>query len=213
LFVFKECHKHLKEYSIRFNFQVFESNTDPVKTPILVVDKKYIPEADAKSINEINYSVQCSMLRGHTFFNLDLQNEITGQETHFSICFCPLEYAGNNELYGRMVGFINIYKQLGFLMVTSPESLDKLNGKTGEQIANMVVNGEINNLAVLGKFDISPIETTNNIWIKILKYHSVLKDLNNFDIFHKVLIEMDNKFLNLDTRVFCKSCEAIFKEI
>ena len=213
MFVFKECHKHLKEYSIRFNFQVFESNTDPVKTPILVVDKKYIPEADAKSINEINYSVQCSMLRGHTFFNLDLQNEITGQETHFSICFCPLEYAGNNELYGRMVGFINIYKQLGFLMVTSPESLDKLNGKTGEQIANMVVNGEINNLAVLGKFDISPIETTNNIWIKILKYHSVLKDLNNFDIFHKVLIEMDNKFLKLDTRVFCKSCEAIFKEI
>jgi hypothetical protein len=175
LFVFKECHKHLKEYSIRFNFQVFESNTDPVKTPILVVDKKYIPEADAKSINEINYSVQCSMLRGHTFFNLDLQNEITGQETHFSICFCPLEYAGNNELYGRMVGFINIYKQLGFLMVTSPESLDKLNGKTGEQIADMVVNGEINNLAVLGKFDISPIETTNNIWINILKYHSVLK--------------------------------------
>lgn len=115
------------------------------------------------------------MLRGHTFFNLDLQNEITGQETHFSICFCPLEFAGNNELYGRMVGFINIYKQLGFLMVTSPESLDKLNGKTGEQIADMVVNGEINNLAVLGKFDISPIETTNNIWINILKYHSVLK--------------------------------------
>ncbi|HEX7142920.1 MAG TPA: hypothetical protein VF222_10630 [Nitrososphaeraceae archaeon] len=151
MFVFKECHKHLKEYSIRFNFQVFESNTDPVKTPILVVDKKYIPEADAKSINEINYSVQCSMLRGHTFFNLDLQNEITGQETHFSICFCPLEYAGNNELYGRMVGFINIYKQLGFLMVTSPESLDKLNGKTGEQIADMVVNGEINNLAVSWK--------------------------------------------------------------
>ena len=213
MFVFKQCHKHLKEYSIRFNFQVFESNTDPVKTPILVVDKKYIPEADAKSINEINYSVQCSMLRGHTFFNLDLQNEITGQETHFSICFCPLEYAGNNELYGRMVGFINIYKQLGFLMVTSPESLDKLNGKTGEQIADMVVNGEINNLAVLGKFDISPIETTNNIWINILKYHPVLKALNNFDIFHKVLIEMDNKFLNLDTRVFCKSCEAIFKEI
>ena len=213
MFVFKECHKHLKEYSIRFNFQVFESNTDPVKTPILVVDKKYIPEADAKSINEINYSVQCSMLRGHTFFNLDLQNEITGQETHFSICFCPLEYAGNNELYGRMVGFINIYKQLGFLMVTSPESLDKLNGKTGEQIADMVVNGEINNLVVLGKFDISPIETTNNIWINILKDHPVLNDLKNFDIFHKVLREMDNKFLNLDTRVFCKSCEAIFKEI
>lgn len=213
MFVFKECHKHLKEYSIRFNFQVFESNTDPVKTPILVVDKKYIPEADAKSINEINYSVQCSMLRGHTFFNLDLQNEITGQETHFSICFCPLEYAGNNELYGRMVGFINIYKQLGFLMVTSPESLDKLNGKTGEQIADMVVNGEINNLAVLGKFDISPIETTKQYMDQYLKISFSIKDLNNFDIVHKVLIEMDNKFLNLDTRVFCKSCEAIFKEI
>jgi hypothetical protein len=27
------------------------------------------------------------MLRGHTFFNLDLQNEITGQETHFSNFF------------------------------------------------------------------------------------------------------------------------------
>jgi hypothetical protein len=97
------------------------------------------------------------MLRGHTFFNLNLQNEITGQETQFSICFCHLEFAENNEPYGRIVGFINIYKQLGFLMVTSPESLDKLNGKTGEQIANMVVNGEINNLVVLGKFDISPI--------------------------------------------------------
>jgi hypothetical protein len=153
------------------------------------------------------------MLRGHTFFNLNLQNEITGQETQFSICFCHLEFAENNEPYGRIVGFINIYKQLGFLMVTSPESLDKLNGKTGEQIANMVVNGEINNLAVLGKFDISPIETTNNIWINILKYYPVLNDLKNFDIFHKVLIEMDNKFLNLDTRVFCKSREAIFKEI
>ena len=52
-------------------------------------------------------------------------------------------------------------------MVTSPESLDKLNGKTGEQIANMVVNGEINNLLVFGKFDIFPSETTNNIWINI----------------------------------------------
>jgi hypothetical protein len=121
LYIFKECHKDLKEYSIPFNFQVFESNTDPVKTPILIVDKKYIPEADAKSINETNYSVQCSMLRGHSFFNLDLQNEITGQETHFSLCFCLLKFAGNNELYGRMIGFINIYKQLGFLMVTSPE--------------------------------------------------------------------------------------------
>ena len=60
-------------------------------------------------------------------------------------------------------------------MVTSPESLDKLNEKTGEQIANMVVKGEINDWVVLGKFDISPIETTNNIWINILKYHSVLK--------------------------------------
>ena len=50
-----------------------------------------------------------------------------------------------------MVGFINIYKQLGFLIITSPESLDKLNGKTGEQIADMVVNGEINNLAVSWK--------------------------------------------------------------
>ncbi|MGZ5490770.1 MAG: hypothetical protein ACXW2E_10525 [Nitrososphaeraceae archaeon] len=88
-----------------------------------------------------------------------------------------------------------------------------MNGKTGEQIANMVVNGEINNLVVLGKFDISPIETTNDIWINILKDHPVLNDLKNFDIFHKVLREMDNKFLNLDTRVFCKSCEAIFKEI
>ena len=108
MFVFKECHKHLKEYSIRFNFQVFESNTDPVKTLILVVDKKYIPEAeDAKSINEINYSVQCSMLRGHTFFNLDLQNEITGQETHLSNFFCPLEFAGNNELYSRILDLSN----------------------------------------------------------------------------------------------------------
>ena len=53
-----------------------------------------------------------------------------------------------------MVGFINIYKQLDFLMVTSPESLDKLNEKTGEQIANMVVKGEINDWVVLGKFDI-----------------------------------------------------------
>ena len=75
MFVFKECHKHLKEYSIPFNFQVFESNTDPFKTPILVVDKNYIPDTDAKSINEINYSVQCSMLRGHTFFIFHLQNE------------------------------------------------------------------------------------------------------------------------------------------
>ena len=96
---------------------------------------------------------------------------------------------------------------------TNTWTLDKLNGKTGEQIANMVVNGEINNLVVLGKFDISPIETTNNIWINILKDHPVLNDLKNFDIFHKVLREMNNKFLNLDTRVFCKSCEAIFKEI
>ena len=63
-------------------------------------------------------------LRGHIFFNLHLQNEITGQETHFSICFCPLEFAGNNELYGRMVGFINIYQKVSFLIGTSPESLD-----------------------------------------------------------------------------------------
>jgi hypothetical protein len=48
-------------------------------------------------------------------------------------------------------------------MVTSPESLDKLNEKTGEHIANMVVKREINDLVVLGKFDISPIETTNSI--------------------------------------------------
>ncbi len=112
-----------------------------------------------------------------------------------------------------MVGFINIYKQLGFLMVTSPESLDKLNEKTGEQIANMVVKGEINDLVVLEKFDISPTETTHSIWMNILKYYPVLNDLKNFDIFHKALIEMNNKFYNLYTRVFCKSCEAIFKEI
>ena len=98
-------------------------------------------------------------------------------------------------------------------MVTSPESLDKLNEKTGEQIANMVVKGEINDLVVLGKFDIPPIETTNSIWMNILKYYTVLNDLKNFDIFHKALIEMDNKFYNLDTRVFGNSCEAIFKEI
>lgn len=53
-------------------------------------------------------------------------------------------------------------------MVTSPESLDKLNEKTGEQIANMAVKGVINDLVVLGKFDISPIETTNSIWMNIL---------------------------------------------
>ena len=117
------------------------------------------------------------MLRGHAFFNLDLQNDITGQETHFSICFCPLEFAGNNELYSQMVGLINIYKQLGFLMVTDPDSLNNLSGKTGEQIANMIVNGEIHNLVILGKFDISPIETTNKIWIIMLKDHPVLNDL------------------------------------
>ena len=54
----------------------YESNTDPVKPPILVVDKKYIPEVDAKSITEINYSVQRLMLRGHTFFIIDLQIQI-----------------------------------------------------------------------------------------------------------------------------------------
>jgi hypothetical protein len=47
------------------------------------------------------------MLRGHTFFNLDLQNEITGQITHFSNFFCPLEFAGNNELYRQILDLSN----------------------------------------------------------------------------------------------------------
>jgi hypothetical protein len=70
-------------------------------------------------------------------------------------------------------------------MVTSPESLDKLNEKTGEHIANMVVKGEINDLVVLGKFDISPIETTNSIWMNILKYYPVLNDLRTLTSFIK----------------------------
>ena len=37
-----------------------------------------------------NYSVQCSMLRSHTFFNLDLRNEITGQELISVFVFVPL---------------------------------------------------------------------------------------------------------------------------
>ena len=47
------------------------------------------------------------MLRGHTFFNLDLQNERTGQETHFSNFFTPLEFAGNNELYSQILDLSN----------------------------------------------------------------------------------------------------------
>jgi hypothetical protein len=70
LFVFKECHKHLKEYSIPFNFQVFESNTDPVKTPKLVVDKKYIPEGDTKSINEILFKLMLTRMDSNSFLIL-----------------------------------------------------------------------------------------------------------------------------------------------
>ena len=47
------------------------------------------------------------MLRCHTFFNLDLQNEITTQETHFSNFFCPLEFAGNNKLYSQILDLSN----------------------------------------------------------------------------------------------------------
>ena len=47
------------------------------------------------------------MLRGHTFFNLNLQNEITGQELISVIFFCPLEFAGNNELYSQILDLSN----------------------------------------------------------------------------------------------------------
>lgn len=47
------------------------------------------------------------MLRDYTFFNLDLENEITGQETHFRIFFSPLEFAGNNELYSQILDLSN----------------------------------------------------------------------------------------------------------
>ena len=47
------------------------------------------------------------MLRGYTFFNLDLQNEIMGQETHSSNFFCPLEFAENNELYSQILDLSN----------------------------------------------------------------------------------------------------------
>ena len=46
------------------------------------------------------------MLRDYTFFNLDLQNEITGQEISL-IFFCPLEFAGNNELYSQILDLSN----------------------------------------------------------------------------------------------------------
>jgi hypothetical protein len=47
------------------------------------------------------------MLRGHTFFNLVLQNEITEQETDFSNFFCPLEFAANNKLYSQILNLSN----------------------------------------------------------------------------------------------------------
>ena len=47
------------------------------------------------------------MLRGHTFFNLVLQNEITEQETDFSNLFCPLESAANNKLYSQILNLSN----------------------------------------------------------------------------------------------------------
>ena len=124
MFVFKECNKHLKEYSIPFNFQVFDSNTDPVRTPILVVDKKLYSRSRCKVYQWNQLFCSVSDVMSSYFLYSRFTEWIRGQETHFSICFCPLEFAGNNELYGRMVGFINIYKQLGFLMVTSHESLD-----------------------------------------------------------------------------------------
>ena len=49
----------------------------------------------------------------------------------------------------------------------------------------MIVNGEIHNLVILGKFDISPIETTNKIWIIMLKDHPVLNDLKTSTSFIK----------------------------
>ena len=77
-------------------------------------------------------SVECSMLRGHTFFNFDLQNEITGQETHFSNFFSPLEFAGNNELYSQILDLSNhnVIGQLRY--VTGQKYCVKNNSHTSE---------------------------------------------------------------------------------
>jgi hypothetical protein len=217
----KEQTALIKKYSIPFEIIRLYSLWDGrgkeksnLGMPLIIVDKKYIPESDFRSVRDIDYSVQCSGLKGHPMINIDLQNPQTQEQTHFIINFCPMEWAGSSESYSQFSGFIETYSNTNHFMITDREFANRIDYMQGIDFKRILQNkDEKFHFVVVGRMDYRPLADLENLWINFVKNHPVLNSVKNFDLYNLIINEMDKMFLGLDISDMCKSCERILKEI
>lgn len=216
--MFAEMSSLLKPYMVSFDIKRFYGlgpQSKHVQIPMIIVDRKHLPVADITSINEISYSVQSSVLLGHSLICIDLLNEITHEQKHLVINFCPLDYLQNNDRYRDYIGVLKLIEQAGMLILINKEFAEYLSSTdiTMKDFIREVQSGERGTLVTLQKFSLEPLLVNALMWNNMLEKYPFMKNIDTFDNLQYLWKELDMMFFDINVESLCDTCSQIFKEM
>jgi hypothetical protein len=212
--------KHVRKHIVPFEFRKFATpGLDGFGwVPTLVIDDDLIPTTDPRAGELMDWSFQASGMIGHPMLFFDLKADWQGQESHFAINFCPLEYAGNVDLNGQLVELVRYGKAHGgkfdALLLIGKEFDKKITGKPFGEILDMVVNKSVPlKMTTIPNVDITPfILTAQMIYFESRALN--LKTVKDLDNFYETLINMSKlKQGYCDPTILCPSCDRIYTEM